>query len=57
VRRELERVLREAPLQSENGRFLFYDLSGYKRRLGRSEAELAAIAERRLGITPPKPLP
>lgn len=57
VRRELEGALRERPLRSENGRLLFYDLAGYKRRLGRSDAELRAIAERRLGITPPKRLP
>ena len=57
VRGELNRTLREQPLQSENGRLLFYDLAGYKRRLGRSDAELRAIAKRRLGVTPPKQLP
>ena len=57
VRRELERVLREQPLRSEDGRLLFYDLAAYKRRLGRSDAQLRATAERQLGVTPPTPLP
>ena len=57
LRPRLDRVLRERPLRSENGRLLFYDLSGYKRRLGRSDAQLRAIAQRQFGITPPRPLP
>jgi hypothetical protein len=52
---ELERELRTQPLVSENGRLRFYDLRPYKRRLGQSDAELRAIAERELGIAPPAP--
>jgi hypothetical protein len=52
LRGDLQRATRTKPLESENHRLLFFDLSAYKKRLGRSEAELDAIARRVLGFDP-----
>jgi phosphoglycerol transferase len=54
IRAKLARVTRAKPLQSPNGRLLFFDLRPYKARLGRSKAELDAITERVLGFNPAK---
>jgi hypothetical protein len=52
IRAKLQQKLGAEPLQSENGRLLFWDLRPYKARLGRSDAELAAITKRVLGFDP-----
>lgn len=50
--RSLEALLGAQPLRSEGGRYLFYDLRPFKRRLGRSDAELRAMARRAFGVAP-----
>jgi hypothetical protein len=49
----IDAAIQEVPIRSQNGRFLFYDLRPFKKRLGKSEAELRAIAEDTLKIRPP----
>jgi phosphoglycerol transferase len=50
LRRSLDRTLRTQPLESRDGRFLFYDLRPFKQRLGRSDDELRLDAARMFGI-------
>jgi hypothetical protein len=52
-RADLEQEIRTQPQVSRDKRLLFYDLRPYRRRLGLSDAALAAIARNRLGIGPP----
>ena len=51
--RSIESAVGVAPLVSPDHRFLFFDLRPYRRSLKRSDAELAADAQRLLGVTPP----
>jgi phosphoglycerol transferase len=53
--RQIQQLVKVKPLRSSDGRFLFYDLRPYKKRLGLSDAQLRAEAQRDLHITPPVP--
>lgn len=53
LRGELEAVIRAAPMVSQNGRMLFYDLRPLQRRLERDGGDLEAEARRMLRISPP----
>ena len=55
IRAELRDVLGVEPMVSPNGRHLYYDLGPYRDRLGRSDADLRALARRQLGVVPPGP--
>jgi phosphoglycerol transferase len=54
IRADLQKTLRTRPLESEDRRLLFFDLRPYAARLGRSDAQLDAIAQRQLGFNPAK---
>ncbi|MCU1353731.1 MAG: hypothetical protein JWM05_2940 [Acidimicrobiales bacterium] len=51
--RQIEQVVGVKPLRSARGRFLFYDLRPYKKRLAVSDADLRKEAKRLLHIAPP----
>lgn len=50
---EVERLTATAPIFSSEGRFAFFDLTGYIDGLAASPAELADQAERLFDVTPP----
>jgi len=52
---QLAEVLRVEPMVSPNRRQLYYDLRPYRKRLGRSEADLRSTAQRAFGVVPPEP--
>lgn len=49
---DIRHEIGDEPLRSPDGRFLFYDLRAYKRRIKMSDAELQATAVRLLGVQP-----
>ena len=50
---QIERSTGTNPIRSPDGRFLYFDLREFKRRLDLTDAELGAAARRILRVTPP----
>lgn len=54
---QLQHAIGVAPLRSPDGRFLFYDLRDFKRRVDLSDAQLRAATRRILHVEPPEHTP